>query len=153
MKCSPQGIWEIIKKNRMRILACSVISYGKWAKSSRYSATWPPAHRAWKIRPVQARRCKHLDIDRKNKPHTCLCYTHIINVEVFRYSQLSWTFFLKKKKIITVCLFLFSFSSCLFVGTLYFPSSKLLKIILCCCYFSQPLNRSTTFKAFFCLLY
>jgi len=42
------------------------------------------------------------------KNHTCLCYTHIINVEVFRYSQLSWTFFFEKEeKLIIVCLFLF----------------------------------------------
>lgn len=30
--------------------------------------------------------------------HLLMLHTHIINVEVFRYSQLSWTFFWKRKK-------------------------------------------------------
>lgn len=30
--------------------------------------------------------------------HLLMLHTHIINVEVFRYSQLSWTFFFEKEK-------------------------------------------------------
>ena len=88
--------------------------------------------------------------------HLLMLHTHIINVEVFRYSQLSWTFFFEKEKK-KLIIFWTSLSKLetLSIFQLSSKNTYLVEENFLCCYFFfknflpyKKQNLSTTFKAF-----